>query len=115
MAAQASGLKGNPAAKRMSNPNNKVRRQRNTAKNEQHKAKAHSFDNLLVPAHFNKKAQKPISEGIVSRNGLRNKIRNDEWRAIKEQNNGLGQREVRRILSGKRLYDGDVSALILVK
>ena len=37
--ANTSSAKGNPASKRMSNPNNKAKRARNKAKNEQLKAK----------------------------------------------------------------------------
>ena len=37
--ANASSAKGNPASKRMTNPNNKAKRARNKSKNEQLKAK----------------------------------------------------------------------------
>lgn len=103
MANQTSGLKGNPAAHRMSNPNNKNRRVRNSAKNDAHSKNAQNTK-LIVDGHYNKAANngngKPIAAGIVSRNGLNNYVSNKRYAYTKKMNNGLGQREVRRIKNG---------------
>ena len=48
--ANASSAKGNPASKRMSNPNNKAKRTRNKSKNENLKAKGQHPKQLRAKA-----------------------------------------------------------------
>lgn len=114
--AKVSGLKGNPAATRMANPNNKKRRQNNSAKNE---AFLRSSDAVEIPGHKNKKADKQIHAGKVSRNDAANYMRDQKLQALKQQNFGFGQREVRRILNGKNqnhgLSNAQIAMLKLVK
>lgn len=77
--ANTNSAKGNPASHRMSNPNNRERRVKNSAKN----------------------AGKNKHDGKIGKSNLSNYKKNEKLQMLKGKNYGLGQREVRRILSGK--------------
>ena len=93
--ANANSAKGNPASHRMSNPNNKLRRVRNSAKNN----------------------NKNKHDGNVGVSNQKNLNKNNKMHDLKVENFGLGQREVRRILSGKNkshnLTDDQIEMLVL--
>ncbi|GAK61792.1 hypothetical protein U27_02625 [Candidatus Vecturithrix granuli] len=94
--ANANSAKGNPASHRMSNPNNKLRRVRNSAKN----------------------SNKNKHDGNVGRSNQNNLNKNNKLHDLKVENFGLGQREVRRILTGKNtshnLTDDQVRNMTLI-
>lgn len=98
--ANANSAKGNPASHRMSNPNYKAKRVRNKNKNENHKS-GEALVYGSVAGHLNKKTGKFTSPGIVGRSNYENFKKNDKMHDLKVENFGLGQREVRRILTGK--------------
>ena len=86
MAAQQGG-KGNPASKRMSNPKLKERRASSWRRTEAAKAAG-------------------------THRTVKNRARNEVLAAIAAENFGLGQREVRRIRSGKNTNHGLTEAQV---
>ena len=64
--ANASSAKGNPASKRMTNPNNKAKRARNKSKNEQLKAKNQHPKQLRAKAQEDRKK---INKALGRRHG----------------------------------------------
>jgi hypothetical protein len=83
--ANQNSAKGNPASTRMSNPKYKAKRAANKIKNENAKAR-----------------------GLVTTKEAKNLALHN----LKVENKGLGQREVRRILTGKRTQDADLKLVL---
>ena len=83
--ANTNSAKGNPASTRMSNPKYKAKRASNKIKNENAKAR-----------------------GLISTSEAKNLA----LHYLKVENKGLGQREVRRILTGKRTQDSELKLIL---
>ena len=79
--ANASSAKGNPASKRMSNPNNKAKRARNKSKNEQLKAKGQHPKQLRAKAQEDRHKANKLEMALL---GLKNRKQAHSLRRTRE-------------------------------
>ena len=79
--ANASSAKGNPASKRMTNPNNKAKRARNKSKNDQLKAKNQHPKQLRAKAQADRHRENKVIMDIY---GFKNRKQIHKFRQMEK-------------------------------